>query len=65
MQYLEGLGVKVWPTSDIHKTDEGLIEAVLLVNNSQWNYAAGLVAGAPGFLVLDPHEVKAIAPSTR
>lgn len=64
VQYLESLGVKVWPTSDISEVN-GTMEAVIMVNASQLDYAAGLIAGHDGFVLLDPHDAKPIRPKTR
>lgn len=65
VQYLESLGVKVWPTHHIYKQDDGTMEAAVLVNAAQFAYAAGLIGGYPGCRVLIPHPVKAIKPRTR
>lgn len=65
VQYLESLGVKVWPTSDVREEENGTRTAVVLVKSQQHAYAAGLLQGAPGTMVLDPHPVAPIQPRTR
>lgn len=62
VQYLESLGVKCWPTHDIRTLPDGTREAVLLVTESQYKYAAGLIEGYPGCKVLKPHPVQPIQP---
>lgn len=65
VQYLESLGVKVWPTHDIGPKGDGTMEATVLVNAGQYAYAAGLIEGYPGFKVVDPFPVRAIRPRSR
>lgn len=65
VQYLESLGVKVWPTHDIAEQDNGTMEATVLVNPGQYAYAAGLIEGYPGCKVLKPHPVQPIRPRSR
>lgn len=62
VKHLEQHGVTTWPTNDIQRNEEdGTIEATILVNETQWKYAAGLVAGM-GVALLAPMNVKPIAP---
>lgn len=62
VQFLEALGVRVWPTHDIRPLEDGTMECVLLVAESQYRYAAGLIEGYPGCKCLDPHPVQPIQP---
>lgn len=66
IQYLESLGVKAWPTGDIQVDKEtGIRTCTILVPAAQHLYAAGLLQGAGGTQVLDPHPVAPIRPRTR
>lgn len=61
VEYLESLGVKVWPCP----LGRGETEASVLVNPGQYAYAAGLIEGYPGYKVVDPFPVQPIRPRSR
>ena len=63
IQYLESVGVVVWPGQAALQED-GSARCNILVNEAQHAYAAGLLAGLPNVLLLDPQGVKTIAPRT-
>lgn len=65
IQYLESLGVKVWPGSVREEKETGGITAAIAVNAAQHAYAAGLLQGVADTCVLDPYPVAPIQPRTR
>ena len=63
VQYLESVGVAIWP-GQARVQDDGNVRCNIQVNESQYNYAAGLVAGLrdQGVLLTDPQGVRPIQP---
>lgn len=65
VQYLESLGVKVWPGSTRADKETGTITASIQVSAPQHHYAAGLLQGIAGTQVLDPFPITPIRPRSR
>lgn len=70
LQYLEGLGVYVWPVSCDYipnKEDCQYRYSRILVNEKQYIYASGLIKGyMPSSVVLySPENIKSIKPKNR
>ncbi len=66
VQYLESLGVKVWPGPALVDKDAGTVTVEIQVPATQHRYAAGLLAGlGNGTAVLSPFPVTPIHPRTR
>lgn len=65
VQYLESVGVVVWP-GQAQLQENGDAACNIHVCETQYNYAAGLLAGLrdQGVLLIDPQGVKPIAPRT-
>lgn len=65
VQYLESVGVVVWPGQAALFPD-GDTTCNIQVRDSQYDYAAGLVAGLRerGVLLTEPQDVRPIAPRT-
>lgn len=63
VQYLESVGVVVWP-GQARMQEDGNVRCNVLVNEGQYNYAAGLLAGLPNVLLIDPQDVAPIRPRT-
>lgn len=61
--YLESVGVVVWP-GQARVQEGGTVRCNILVREGQHNYAAGLLAGLPNVLLIDPQGVKPITPRT-
>jgi len=63
VRYLESVGVNVWP-GKARRQEDGNVVCNVQVNEAQYRYAAGLLAGLDGVLLLDPQGVRPIAPRT-
>lgn len=63
VRYLESVGVNVWPGKARRQAD-GNVVCNIQVSEAQHAYAAGLLAGLDGVLVIDPQGVRPIAPRT-
>ena len=65
IQYLESVGVVVWP-GQAQVQEDGDVRCNIQVRDSQYAYAAGLVAGLrdQGVLLTDSQDTKPIQPRT-
>ena len=61
VQYLESVGVVVWP-GQARQQEDGNVRCNILVNETQHAYAAGLLAGLDGVILIDPQDVRPIQP---
>lgn len=64
LQYLESVGVVVWPGQATVLESQGYICCNIHVRESQYDYAAGLVAGLrdEGVFLTEPKNVRPIQP---
>lgn len=61
--FLESVGVMVWP-GQARQQEDGSVRCNILVGEGQHAYAAGLLAGLDGVLLIDPQGVRPIRPRT-